>query len=121
MQLKKSPALVFVVSDFIDVGMEHALGLAARMYDMVALCIRDVYEYQLPAIGRLTMRDSEHGLEYMVDLGKKSSQKINGFLKQHNDQWAATCSRYGVESVSLTPEACAIGSLVRLFRRRMRY
>jgi hypothetical protein len=46
-------SVVFVVSDFMTPGWEDALATAARRHDVIALCVEDPAEAELPDVGLL--------------------------------------------------------------------
>jgi len=59
-------AIVFVVSDFLTDGWQHALSLCARRHDVVAVRML-VPELTPPATGLLRVRDPESGREHVID------------------------------------------------------
>lgn len=120
-QLKKRNALVFVISDFIDQNFEKSLSLVSRMYDMVAICVNDEHEQTIPNVGLLRVKDSETGECHILDLRNKNHAMLTHHLDQQKKSFERNCGRYGIDLVHMRPESCTIGSLVRLFRRRMRY
>lgn len=120
-QLKRRNALLFVISDFIDQNFEKSLSMVARLYDMVAVCVNDEYEQEVPAVGLLRVRDCETGAYHLLDLRKGNEKKLQHFFQNQKESLERQCTRYGIDLVRLKPESCAIGGLVRLFRRRMRY
>jgi uncharacterized protein (DUF58 family) len=60
--------LIVVVSDFISApGWEMPLSLLNRRHEVVAVCIRDPRELELPDVGAITIEDSETGEQMYVD------------------------------------------------------
>jgi len=61
-------AVVFLVSDFLTTGWEHALALCARRHDVVAVRLLPP-ELEAPDTGLLRVRDPETGVEQTIDWG----------------------------------------------------
>src|SRR5574341_384641 len=56
----KRRSLIFIVSDFISVpGWEGPLGLLNQRHEVVAVCLRDPREEEMPDVGPVIMEDSE--------------------------------------------------------------
>ena len=79
--------IIFVISDWLDEGYEHALSVLARKHDVVALQILDKSEWELPRAGILQLQDPESGEELWVNssdegLRKKYQQAV---IKQNTE------------------------------------
>ena len=61
-------AILFLVSDFLTDGWQHALGLCARRHDVIAVRLLPP-ELEPPDGGLLRLRDPESGRESVVDWG----------------------------------------------------
>ncbi|MBI5682775.1 MAG: DUF58 domain-containing protein [Deltaproteobacteria bacterium] len=59
--------LVFLLSDFMDIDYELALKTAAKKYDIVPVVLTDPFEETLPDAGFIDIKDSETGMEMVVD------------------------------------------------------
>ena len=55
------PAVVFVISDFLDEGYESALRITNQRHDVIAVSVYDRREVELPDVGTITLEDSETG------------------------------------------------------------
>jgi uncharacterized protein (DUF58 family) len=64
-------AIVFLLSDFHDVGFERALKRTARRHDLIAIRVVDPREEELPAIGLVELEDAETGKRLVVDTGNR--------------------------------------------------
>lgn len=68
----KKRCTCFVISDFIDEhDFAHALAIANRKHDVVALRVYDPRENQLPPVGMMYLRDAETGEQMWVDTSDK--------------------------------------------------
>jgi uncharacterized protein (DUF58 family) len=84
-------ALLFVFSDFLDVGYEKAMQRTARRHDIVAVTIRDPREDALPDVGLLEIQDAETGQSVVADTSRPEFQQAFQALKQQRrdafQQW----------------------------------
>ena len=121
-QLKRRDAITFVISDFIDDGIDSSyLSLVSQMYDLVAIRCLDNREYELPAVGFLPITDTETGEAVLVDLRKKHQPIMHDFLTTRLLEQDKLFKRYGVRVLDVANHSSFIGELIRFFRRRMRY
>lgn len=68
----KKRCTCFVISDFIDDhNFAHALSIANRKHDVVALRVYDQRENVLPPVGMMYLRDAETGEQMWVDTSDK--------------------------------------------------
>jgi uncharacterized protein (DUF58 family) len=61
------PAIVFLISDFIDEGYERLLKAVNRRHDVIALHLVDPRELTLPDVGWAQIRDAESGEDVEID------------------------------------------------------
>ena len=65
--VQKKRSIVFLISDFMDAGYETALRIAGKRHDLVGITLIDPRESELPAVGLMTFRDAETGVQRWVD------------------------------------------------------
>jgi uncharacterized protein (DUF58 family) len=123
--VQKRKCVVFLISDFIAQGYEHALRLASKRHDLIPLQITDPREEHLPDVGLLLAQDLESGEIVEVDT---SSRKVR-------DAYALRVARNRSEREQLfrkldldhltiythKPYARPIAELFRLRQRRERH
>jgi uncharacterized protein (DUF58 family) len=63
------PAIVFLISDFLDGGYGRALKAANHRHDVIALKLLDPRELSLPDVGQALLQDAETGEVMEVDTG----------------------------------------------------
>jgi uncharacterized protein (DUF58 family) len=88
-------AIAIVISDFIDTPSTHALARSVsrlsnlslnalrqtnRRHDVVAVQIVDRYELELPALGRLILKDAETG--QVIEINTSRAPRRNAFAKR---------------------------------------
>lgn len=122
LSVKKSDAIVFLISDFIDDNVDTYLSQAARKYDLIAVRCLDSNEKEMPAIGFITVEDLETGELVELDVRGRSSNGIKRFLAARIDEQNKLFKRSGVDLFDVSPERIDyLVDMVRFFRRRMMY
>ena len=66
-RVTKRRCVVFLISDFLTPGWRHALRIAARRHDVVAVVLEDPREASLPAVGLVELEEAETGERWTVD------------------------------------------------------
>ena len=111
--------VVFLVSDFIAEGYEHALRVLMRRHDVVAVTDADPAELDLPNVGVARLRDPETGTYVEVDT---SDRKVRAAYSEHvaeaNAVRQKTLRRAGVDEVQLETNGQVVEPLLRFFRTR---
>lgn len=121
--LVQRDGIVLLISDFIDESMmiSKKLSVVARKYDVIAVRCLDRNERDVPAIGFLTVTDSETEFESVLDMRVRSREKLSIFLQNRLDEQAFMLKKNGIELIDIAIEKPFIGELIRFFRRRMSY
>jgi len=114
-------SLYFLISDFIDQGFERSLGIVSSMHDVVAIRCIDTNEESFPDVGFLMTEDQETGDLVSIDTKQKQGTSINEFLKNRIINQDRLFNKYGIDCLKIQSDEEFIGSLIRFFRRRMRY
>ncbi|MGF1485467.1 MAG: DUF58 domain-containing protein [Opitutales bacterium] len=74
-RMQRKPAVVFIISDFLDVGFENALRQTRLRHDLRALQTIDPRDQRLPNVGWITLRDAETGEAFDVNTGRRSVRR----------------------------------------------
>ncbi|MGF1449880.1 MAG: DUF58 domain-containing protein [Opitutales bacterium] len=69
------PAVVFIISDFLDEGFENVLRQTKLRHDLRALHLYDPRDLVLPKVGWITLRDAETGEAYDVNTSRRSVRR----------------------------------------------
>ncbi len=101
--VRRQPAVVFLVSDFISPSSyERSLRIAARRHDLVAVVVSDVRERELPPVGLVELRDVESGERMLVDTSDPVwQQELRARLEAEKIQRAELFRRSGVDYIEL--------------------
>ena len=112
-------AVVVVLSDFIGALPATALRQCNRRHDVVAVQICDRFELELPALGRLILRDAETGEVVEVNTGDERRRAMFAMRqgKARNDLARAFRS-LGIDAIQLRTDESYVGALGRFFEAR---
>jgi uncharacterized protein (DUF58 family) len=112
-RVQRRRAVVFVISDFLDAGYDHALAVAARRHDLVAVPVSDPWEDRFPTGVRILTEDAETGRTVMVNRPVDTNGAIREALEKR-------FRRAGIEAVFLTTGEPFVEPFLRFFRERAR-
>jgi uncharacterized protein (DUF58 family) len=119
--VQKRRAIVFLFSDFRDAGYEQALRLAGRKHDLVAVCVRDPLEDELPDVGLLELEDAETGEQRLIDTSSAAVRAAyTAAQRRHRDDLQRLLRGAGVDLIEVSTAGGHLDALVDFFRRRQR-
>lgn len=116
----KKRCICFVISDFIDEhDFAHALAIANRKHDVVALRVYDPRENQLPPVGMMYLRDAETGEQMWVDTSdKKLREAYEKYAFVREKELDAIFKRSGVDVANIRSDEDYVRALITLFKKR---
>ena len=116
----KKRCTCFVISDFIDEhDFAHALAIANRKHDVVALRVYDPRENQLPPVGMMYLRDVETGEQMWVDTSdKKLREAYEKYAFVREKELDAIFKRSGVDVANIRSDEDYVRALITLFKKR---
>ena len=116
----KKRCTCFVISDFIDEhDFAHALAIANRKHDVVALRVYDHRENQLPPVGMMYLRDAETGEQMWVDTSdKKLREAYEKYAFVREKELDAIFKRSGVDVANIRSDEDYVRALITLFKKR---
>ena len=116
----KKRCTCFVISDFIDEhDFAHALAIANRKHDVVALRVYDPRENQLPPVGMMYLRDAETGEQMWVDTSdKKLREAYEKYAFVREKELDAIFKRSGVDVANIRSDEEYVRALITLFKKR---
>ena len=108
-------SLIVIVSDFISApGWEAPLSLLNRRHEVVAVCVRDPRELELPDVGGITIEDSETGEQMYVDTHDGAFRKRFFQAAQLREETLRRgFRRLGIDSLWLETDADLLTAFVR--------
>ena len=116
----KKRCTCFVISDFIDEhDFAHALAIANRKHDVVALRVYDPRENQLPPVGMMYLRDAETGEQMWEDTSdKKLREAYEKYAFVREKELDAIFKRSGVDVANIRSDEDYVRALITLFKKR---
>ena len=116
----KKRCTCFVISDFIDEhDFAHALAIANRKHDVVALRVYDPRENQLPPVGMMYLRDAETGEQMWVESSdKKLREAYEKYAFVREKELDAIFKRSGVDVANIRSDEDYVRALITLFKKR---
>ena len=116
----KKRCTCFVISDFIDEhDFAHALAIANRKHDVVALRVYDPRENQLPPVGMMYLRDAETGEQMWVDTSdKKLREAYEKYAFVREKELDSIFKRSGVDVANIRSDEDYVRALITLFKKR---
>ncbi|TVM00249.1 MAG: DUF58 domain-containing protein [Candidatus Brocadia sp. WS118] len=112
-------AICFVVSDFIANDYAHALRIANKRHDVIAIPIVDPREQELPNVGFIELRDAESDEILLVDTANPLARKEFGALHARQKQERSRLFRsMGVDEIVIGTDRHYVEPIVRFFRLR---
>jgi len=119
--LTSQHAIVFLLSDLMEDGLERALKLLSQRHDLVVATIEDPREAELPNVGLARFVDPETGATVELDTG--DARVRVGFKEAANAQRLLRrkmLRRLAIDEIPLKTNAPYIDALLRFFRTRER-
>lgn len=120
-RLLKQHAIIFIISDLQDPGIERPLKLLAQRHDVVVATLDDPSESTLPDIGMARFVDPETGATLDVNT---SDPAVRGAFERHSAAERAArrsmLRRLAVDEIPISTSSSYIEPLLRFFRNRER-
>ena len=102
-------------------GFERNLRVANRMHDLVALCVQDPRESELPPVGMIALEDAETGQVQVVDTGAPGLREAFRQAALHRQKRLRELFRsLSMDAVELSSGQPYDLPLVRFFEERAR-
>ena len=115
----KKKAIVFLISDFIDMGYEKILRIVGKKHDLIGMVLKDPREKNMIDVGLVKFRDAETGEIRFLDTGDKSVRKSiveeNKLIDEYQRQLFVS-SR--LDSIKIGTSDSYVKPLIRFFKQR---
>ncbi|MDL2251307.1 DUF58 domain-containing protein [Odoribacter sp. OttesenSCG-928-J03] len=111
----------FIISDFIDDNsFDHALAIANRKHDVIALRVYDRREQELPPVGLIYLKDAESGEKMWVDTSdKKVRENYRQFAFIKEKELINSFKKAGVDMANIRSDEDYVRALITLFKKRV--
>jgi uncharacterized protein (DUF58 family) len=115
----KKKAIVFLISDFIDMGYEKILRIVGKKHDLIGMVLKDPREKNMIDAGLIKFRDAETGEIRFLDTGDKSVRRSiveeNKLIDEYQRQLFVS-SR--LDSIKIGTSDSYVKPLIRFFKQR---
>ena len=109
----------FIVSDFIANDYAHAVRIANKRHDMIAITIVDPREQELPNVGFIELRDAESDEILLLDTADSLARREFGALNNRRRLEQSRLFRsMGVDEILINTNRHHVEPIVRFFRMR---
>ncbi|HEY8506595.1 MAG TPA: DUF58 domain-containing protein [Gemmataceae bacterium] len=118
-RVQRRRAIVFLFSDFLDTGYENAFRIAGRFHDLIAVCVRDPREEELPDVGLVQLQDAETGRQWLADTADaklRAAFAAQGRKRREDLRRLARSAQ--VDLIEAATDGGHFEALVRFFRMR---
>jgi uncharacterized protein (DUF58 family) len=120
-KVQRRRAIVFLMSDFLDLGYEHPLRLAARRHDLTLVRVDDPFENELPAVGLIQVEDSETGRQYLIDTSNREARALFAERgRERREQVTKLARGCSLDLIEVSTDGQHLDALVHFFQRRER-
>lgn len=120
-RVQRRKAVIFLISDFIDVGNDlfNSLALVNQRHDLISIALSDPRENELPNVGLITLEDAETGEMIEIDSGSASvRQRYRSDARKRRENFQQGMRQKGLDWVAASTDAPYMPALRQLFARR---
>ena len=113
--------VAFLVSDFMAVGYERALRIAAKRHDLIAVEVSDPREEEIPSLGLMELEDPESGETLLVDTGDpRVREGFSRIMKRRRSEREDYFRAHGVDCIKVSTARPYVKPLMRFFKKRQK-
>lgn len=110
---------MFLISDFVDAGIERPLKILARHHDVVAVTVEDPRELSLPDMGLVRFVDPESGATVDVDTGERAvRERFEREVRAESVARTHLLRRLAIDEIAVRTDRSYTEPLLRFFRQR---
>lgn len=127
-RVQRRKAVVFLITDFLDSAtplgtpdpsVVNKLSLTNHRHDLISVALSDPREFELPAVGLLTVEDAETGEMVEVDTGHRPTRdRYAQFARERRSHFRNAMRKKGLDWVEASTEGPYLPAIRQLFARR---
>ena len=121
MQATHRRAVVFLISDFFDQDYAHALLIANKRHDVVAIRVTDPREHEIEPVGFVNLEDAESGNRLLFSGLFNRRERAEAYAREAAARHRAAteaCRRAGVDLIDVSTGQDYLKPLMHFFRTR---
>ncbi len=120
-QMTKRKSIVFIISDFLNLGYEKTLKIIAQKHDVIGIRITDPKEEEIPPIGLVNFVDAETGKEIIINTNdRRIREKIRELRENEREEISEKFQKMKVDLIEVSTGQDYTKNLIKLFRMRER-
>ena len=120
-RVMRRKAVVFLISDFLAEGAEHALNVTSRRHDLIPLVLTDPAEEKMAEVGLVSVRDAATGEASFYDFGRAGAQRYAQAQRERDEALDKLFKRSGLSHIRVkTSDQDYAAPLVNYFKLRAR-
>ncbi len=113
----KQRSVLFLISDFLDVGLSSSLKSAAARHDLIVVELFDPRDHQPPVTSPVVLRDAETGRLATVG-GRRMAREHARRRRRERYELLRLIRKLGVDHLEIHTDRPYLGTLIRFFERR---
>jgi uncharacterized protein (DUF58 family) len=117
-RIQKRRAVVFLISDFLDSGYEHILGITQRHHDTIAFVLEDEMEQKWPPVNGLLIEDAESGEKAVLSGNNTTAAAYAAGTRRQRQERDRIFSKRGVDRVVFRTDQDYVKPLLQFFQER---
>ncbi len=115
----KKRSICFVLSDFMTGDYDASLRFASKRHDVIGVRISDPFEYGIPELGLLRVRDPETTKVQVLDTSNHFiREKMEGYYQAYKDAFVKSFGRAGADVMEVMTHEPYDITLRKFFKRR---
>ena len=116
----KKRCTAFLISDYVAKdNYDHALTIANKKHDIVAIQVYDAHEANIPDVGLIKIEDTENNKEKWIDTSSKKVRiAYDAWWNDRQKEMENAFSKSNVDSVSIQTHEDYVKALMNLFSKR---
>ncbi len=119
LSVSKRKTICFIVSDFLDEDFEHAMSMANRRHDIIAVLVSDPRELEIPGVGLVGLTDAETGKAALYDTGSvRFRERLAALAEERVSSLERRLRRRNIDFIHVNAAADVVEPLVAFFRMR---
>lgn len=117
-KISRRRSVVFLVSDFLSDGWEHAARIARQRHELVPVVVGDPLETGLPKVGLIMLEDLETGQLVELDTGGYAGRDFSRRAAEVARDREAALRRLNVDLVEVKTNESYVDALIAFFKAR---
>lgn len=120
-RILRQRAIVFVISDFLDIGYERPLKVISQRHDVVAITVSDPRERSLADVGFLELTDAETGERIVLDSSSRYvREQYEHLAAEQEARLDRTLARLSIDRIDIRTDRSYVEALIGFFKARER-